>query len=78
MLRLWSAEREYRKAAALADGPLLVHTRGAAATHMHQIFVTVSHNLCHHVRKNLHDLNRTYSEKKYAGVNVCVWECVCA
>lgn len=42
---------------------------------MHQMFVTVSHNLCHHVRKNLHDLNRTYSEKKYAAIP-CVCLCV--
>ena len=33
------------------------------------MFVTVSHNLCHHVRKNLHDLNRTYSDKVYVLIN---------
>lgn len=67
VLRMWSAEREYRKAAAAADGPLLLDARGrqATASDLHQCFVTVSHNLCHHVRKNLHSLDRTLCEKEY-------------
>jgi Cdc6-like AAA superfamily ATPase len=62
VMRMWSRHRAYHS---IAAEPLLLEapeskSEQATTTHLHNLFVTVNSNLCHHIRKYYQGLEATY------------------